>query len=258
MAKAKGKKRKSAEPIKAPVTVLVVEDDWAQRKAICRLLEGDNFLSYRVSKISEAENLKEATELIKSNTFSLAVIDCHFPKSPGHKPKDNGLKLCREMRDRNHACPVIIVTGEALTAEDEARCLYGGANDYLRKPFNDSVLLSRLESLLRQHEGSGNAELQIGPWLFCPSKNLLVRGSVREHLTSKEARLLLMLYKERGLILARPKVKREIWNHDAAIQSHTLETHIYRLRQKMENDPRNPRLIETCERGYRLNISQPS
>ncbi len=245
-------------PGKAPVTALVVEDDRMHRQAICRLLEGDNFVAYRTSKILQSDNLEDALECSSGEPVNVAVIDYHFPASPGYKPEHNGLKLCKELRRRDHTFPIMIVTGEALSADDEANCLYGGANDYLRKPFDDHVFLSRLESLLRQHERAGQAELRIGPWLLCPERQQLVQQSLHENLTKKEMHLLLTLYRARGLTVPRPELLSEIWNFGSAIKSHTLETHIYRLRKKLEKDPKHPGYLETCAGGYRLRFGPPN
>src|SRR6202042_1544975 len=124
----------------------------------------------------------------------------------------------------------------------------------IAKPFKLSVLLARLRAQLRTFENSEDAIFIIGPYTFRPAAKILTdptRGR-RIRLTEKEAAILKFLYRAGTRSVARQILLNEVWGYNAAVTTHTLETHIYRLRQKIEPDPANARLLVTEGGGYRL------
>ena len=142
-------------------------------------------------------------------------------------------------------------------SDDEAdivRGLDAGANDYIAKPFRLGELLARLRAQLRIFENSEDAVFVIGPYTFRPSAKLLQepQRNRRIRLTEKEAAILKFLYRAGTKPVARQILLNEVWGYNAAVTTHTLETHIYRLRQKIEPDPTNARLLVTEGGGYRL------
>ncbi|MBT7648424.1 MAG: response regulator transcription factor, partial [Rhodospirillaceae bacterium] len=122
-------------------------------------------------------------------------------------------------------------------------------------PFKLGVLLARVRAQLRQREQSEDAVFNIGPYTFRPSAKLLIHDetSQKVRLTEKEAAILKFLYRAGNKAIGREVLLDQVWGYNAGVATHTLETHIYRLRQKIEDDPSNSRLLLTEPGGYRLN-----
>jgi DNA-binding response OmpR family regulator len=145
-----------------------------------------------------------------------------------------------------------------LTASDtDADTILGldaGANDYVTKPFRLGVLLARLRAQLRQHEQSEDAVFSIGPYTFKPSSKLLIdeSGQKKIRLTEKETAILKFLYRAGDKVVSRETLLGEVWGYNTGVTTHTLETHVYRLRQKIELDPSNAQILITEPGGYRL------
>lgn len=144
-----------------------------------------------------------------------------------------------------------------LTAQDsDADMILGlesGANDYVVKPFRFAVLLARIRAQLRQHEQSEDAVFSIGPYTFRPAaKILLGSDGSKIRLTEKETSILKYLYRAGERVVTREVLLHEVWGYNAGVTTHTLETHIYRLRQKIERDPSNAELLITETGGYKL------
>lgn len=169
-------------------------------------------------------------------------------------PDGDGRDFCAELRRQGVRMPIIILTGSDNEA-DVVRGLDAGANDYVAKPFRIAELLARLRAQLRIFENSEDAVFSIGPYLFRPSSKLLQEPARnrRIRLTEKEAAILKYLYRAGHRPIARQVLLNEVWGYNAAVTTHTLETHIYRLRQKIEPDPTNASLLLTEGGGYRLN-----
>jgi DNA-binding response OmpR family regulator len=139
------------------------------------------------------------------------------------------------------------------TEADTIQGLEAGANDYVAKPFRFAVLLARIRAQLRSFEASEDAVLSIGPYTFRPATKLLTndRGS-KVRLTEKETSILRYLYRAQGKVIGRDELLQEVWGYNAGVSTHTLETHIYRLRQKIEKDPSNSEILVTETGGYKL------
>jgi DNA-binding response OmpR family regulator len=145
-----------------------------------------------------------------------------------------------------------MLTGHDSEA-DTVLGLESGANDYVTKPFRFAVLLARMRAHLRQHETSDDASFRIGPYTFQPgSKQLVADGGTKLRLTEKETAILRFLYRAGQDVVSRDVLLREVWGYNAAVTTHTLETHIYRLRQKIELDPAKAALLVTEGGGYKL------
>jgi DNA-binding response OmpR family regulator len=123
------------------------------------------------------------------------------------------------------------------------------------KPFKFSVLLARIRAQLRAHEQSEDAVFKIGPYAFRPAAKLLLDAKGKKlRLTDKESNILRYLYRAGGKTVLREELLAEVWGYNAGVTTHTLETHIYRLRQKIESDAARTALLVTEGRGYRLAI----
>jgi DNA-binding response OmpR family regulator len=131
--------------------------------------------------------------------------------------------------------------------------LDAGANDYVTKPFRFGVLLARIRAHLRQHEQSEDAIFKVGPYTFKPSAKLLVREDAKKiRLTEKETAIIKFLYRAGEQVIGRDTLLHDVWGYNAGVTTHTLETHIYRLRQKIERDPSHAEILVTEAGGYKL------
>lgn len=146
-----------------------------------------------------------------------------------------------------------MLTG-ADTEQDVVRGLDAGANDYIAKPFRLNELLARLRAQLRVFDNSEDAVFTIGPYQFRPVAKLLMEPARNRkiRLTEKESAILKYLYRAGGRAVSRQVLLNEVWGYNSSVTTHTLETHIYRLRQKIEPDPAQARLLLTEGGGYRL------
>ena len=139
------------------------------------------------------------------------------------------------------------------TDSDTILGLESGANDYVAKPFRFAVLLARIRAQLRQHEASEDAVFSVGPYSFRPGSKMLTGANSRKvRLTEKETAILRFLYRAGQLPVSRETLLQEVWGYNSGVTTHTLETHIYRLRQKIEKDAANPEILVTEAGGYKL------
>jgi DNA-binding response OmpR family regulator len=184
-------------------------------------------------------------ERVKEGLYDLVILDVGLPDTDGRE-------LCRLLRKQGVKCPILMLTGHDSDA-DTILGLDAGANDYVTKPFRFPVLLARIRAQLRQHEQSEDAVFQLGPYTFKPAMKILeTEDHKKVRLTEKETNILKFLYRAQSGVVARDVLLHEVWGYNAGVTTHTLETHIYRLRQKIEPDPSNARLLVTESGGYRL------
>src|ERR671917_1189886 len=224
-----------------PRPILIVEDDAALRATLAEqiMLAGE-------FRIVEAETAAEAAAKLNEGDarYDAILLDIGLPDADGRE-------FCAKLRRDGRRMPVIMLTG-ADAEDDVVRGLDAGANDYVAKPFRAGELLARLRAQLRVFDDTEDAVFAIGPWQFRPSAKLLLepaRGR-KVRLTDKECRILKRLHRAGGRPVPRQALLGEVWGYAAAVETHTLETHIYRLRQKMEPDPSSPRLLLTEGGGY--------
>jgi DNA-binding response OmpR family regulator len=223
--------------------ILLVDDDESLRGALVEQLT-----LHEEFEVSVSGTGQEALERAKENTFDMVLLDVGLPGI-------HGREVCRLLRRANVSVPVIMLTGADSDAE-QILGLDSGANDYVTKPFRLGVLLARMRAQLRQHEQSEDATFAIGPYSFRPAaKMLLLDGEkkTKVRLTEKETWILKYLCRIGNKVVSRDVLLSEVWGYNAGVTTHTLETHIYRLRQKIEADPSNSTLLVTAPGGYRLN-----
>jgi DNA-binding response OmpR family regulator len=193
----------------------------------------------------EAATGEAALALLKELNFDIMLMDVGLPDIDGRE-------LCRLIRRQGIKAPIIMLTARDGEA-DTILGLDAGANDYITKPFKISILLARLRAHLRQHEQSDDAVFTIGPYQFRPSAKVLIAGDSRKiRLTEKETAILKYLYRAGNQMITRETLLNEVWGYNAAVTTHTLETHVYRLRQKIETDPSNADILVTVTGGYQL------
>ena len=220
--------------------ILLVDDDDDLREALSeQLVMTEDF------DVFEAANGAQGMVRAKEALYDLVILDVGLPDTDWRE-------LCRLMRKQGVKCPILMLTGHDSDA-DTILGLDAGANDYVTKPFRFPVLLARIRAQLRQHEQSEDAVFQLGPYTFKPAMKLLETEDAKKiRLTEKETNILKYLYRAQDGVVAREVLLHEVWGYNAGVTTHTLETHIYRLRQKIEPDPANVRLLVTESGGYRL------
>ena len=220
--------------------LLVVEDDEMLSDAL-----REQFSLHAEFALSFAQSAAEAFDLVARSEFDMILLDVG-------RPDQDGRETCKILRWQKITAPIIMLTG-AATEADTILGLDAGANDYVTKPFRFGVLLARIRAHLRQYETSDAAILHFGPYEFRPAIKQLATGDGEKiRLTEKEANILKFLYRASAQTVSRETLLHEVWGYNAQITTHTLETHIYRLRQKIEADPAHAKLLVTEEGGYRL------
>ena len=221
--------------------ILIVDDDSALRHSLAEQLQlHEEFIAV------EPATAAEALDLAKRQYHDAVSLDVGLPDMDGRE-------LCRLMRREGVRSPILMLTA----ADSEADTVLGldsGANDYILKPFRLHVLLARLRAQLRQHEQSDDAIFTIGPYTFRPGTKLLVDETKRKkvRLTEKETAILKYLYRAGARTIGRDVLLNEVWGYNSGVTTHTLETHVYRLRQKIERDPTRAEILVTEAGGYRL------
>ncbi len=220
--------------------ILIVDDDDALRESLVEQLALHEEFTCTATTCAT-----EGIEHVRGNHVDIVLLDVGLPDMDGRE-------ACRLMRKGGLKAPVIMLTG-ADSDSDTILGLEAGANDYVTKPFRFGVLLARIRAHLRQHEQSEDAVFKIGPYTFKPSAKMLVDdGDKKVRLTEKETAILKFLYRTGVKTVGRDVLLHEVWGYNSGVTTHTLETHIYRLRQKIERDPSNAELLVTEAGGYKL------
>lgn len=221
--------------------LLVIEDEAPMRVALVETLKAEG---YRV--LSAADGIS-GLELACTAPFDLVLLDIMMPGL-------DGFALCRELRQRGRAMPVLMLTAKGQI-DDRVEGLDSGADDYLVKPFSLKELLARVRALLRRkerEESIGN-EFPIGNANIDLARRLLTRGATETTLSEKEAGILQLLAAHRGETVSREKFLDVVWGYHAYPSTRTVDNFIAGLRAKLEEDPANPRHLLTVRgSGYRL------
>jgi DNA-binding response OmpR family regulator len=223
--------------------ILIVDDDNLLCEGLAEQLEGDG--EFMVTTVGTLGGAKAKLAECDAR-FDAIILDVMLPDGDGRD-------FCARLRGRGVAIPIIMLTGSD-GERDVVRGLEAGANDYIAKPFRMAEFLARLRAQLRSFQSSEDAVFTVGPYTFRPAAKLL-RDPTRNRrivLTEKEAAIMKFLYRAGSRAVARQTLLDQVWGYNAAATTHTLETHIYRLRQKIEPNPANACLLLTEPGGYRL------
>ena len=222
--------------------ILIVDDEEDIRTSLA-----EQFALHPEFAVAEAANGAAAMAAVKTDRPDLMLLDVGLPDGDGRH-------LARNVRVEGFDGPIIFLTGHA-TDEDAIAGLDSGANDYVTKPFRFNVLLARVRAHLRQRESSDDATIVIGDYTFHPrTKQLVASKGTKLRLTEKETAILRYLHRAAPAVVRRDVLLREVWGYNANVTTHTLETHIYRLRQKIEPDSAHASLLVTEDGGYRLMV----
>lgn len=220
--------------------ILIVDDDDDLREALVEQLS-----LYDEFETQEAPNAATGIKLAEEGHTDLLLMDVGLPDIDGRE----AVKL---LRKKGFKAPIIMLTGHD-TDSDTILGLEAGANDYVAKPFKFAVLLARLRAHLRSHEQSEDAVFTIGRYSFRPAQKLMTdEAGAKIRLTEKETSILKFLYRAGEKPVTRDVLLTKVWGYNSGVTTHTLETHIYRLRQKVERDPSNAELLVTEAGGYKL------
>lgn len=221
--------------------ILIVEDDAEFRQTLAEQLR-----LHEEFDVEEADTGAAAIAGAEKNNYNAILLDIGLPDMDGRD-------VCRLLRRKGVHAPVIMLTGLDGDA-DTVLGLDSGANDYVTRPFRLGVLLARLRAHIRQHEMSEDASFSVGPYLFRPAVKVLQRndGGKDISLSEKENAILKQLYRAGDTAVTCEALYADIWDHSASLMTHTLQTHIYRLRQKIEENPSEPQILLSEHGGYRL------
>ncbi len=224
----------------AAKTVLIVDDDTDLRQTLVEQLA-----LYEEFRVIDEDSAAKGIQTARAGIIDLLIMDVGLPDMDGRE----AVKL---LRKGGFKSPIIMLTGHD-TDSDTILGLEAGANDYVTKPFRFAVLLARIRAQLRQHENSEDVTLTVGPYTFKPSQKLLVdKKGGKLRLTEKEAAIIKYLYRAGDKVITRDVLLEEVWGYNSGVTTHTLETHVYRLRQKIERDPSNAEILVTESGGYKL------
>ncbi|MEC4594162.1 MULTISPECIES: response regulator transcription factor [Nitrospirillum] len=213
--------------------LLLVEDDETLRHLLAEQLTA--LEEFDVRQAAQGATALAAAQAVSFEAILLA----------SRLPDMDGAAVCAALRQAGVDCPILLMAAEG--EPDVAGC-----SDRLVKPFRIGTLLAKL----RQHARptGDDPALRIGPYEFrAVARTLREDGTGAEtRLTDKEAQILAYLHRAEGAVISREQLLEQVWNYNEGVTTHTLETHIYRLRQKMERDPANAVLLVTEPGGYRL------
>jgi DNA-binding response OmpR family regulator len=220
--------------------ILMVDDDDGLREALAEQLSLHEEFQIRCEPTAT-----KGIQAARGGRVDLLIMDVGLPDMDGRE----AVKL---LRKSGFKAPIIMLTGQD-TDSDTILGLEAGANDYVTKPFRFAVLLARIRAQLRTHEQSEDAVFTIGHYTFRPAQKMMVDGNgVKVRLTEKETAIVKYLYRAEQKVIGRDELLEQVWGYNSGVTTHTLETHIYRLRQKIEKDPSNARLLVTEGGGYKL------
>ena len=220
--------------------ILIIDDDNDLRESL-----SDQLALHQEFEVVDAATATKGLELAKAGPYDLMLLDVSLPDMDGRE-------ACKLLRRNGFKSPIIMLTGQDSDS-DQILGLDAGANDYVTKPFKFAVLLARIRAQLRQHEQSEDAVFAIGHYTFKPAQKMLVdEAGKKVRLTEKETSILKYLYRAGEKVVGRDVLLHEVWGYNAGVTTHTLETHIYRLRQKIEKDPSQAELLITETGGYKL------
>jgi two-component system alkaline phosphatase synthesis response regulator PhoP len=223
--------------------ILLVEDEPGLRKILCDRIRDEGF------KVETACDGIEGHEKIAGGLFDLIVLDVMLPRK-------SGLDLCRDLRQDGINTPILMLTARTQTF-DKVVGLKIGADDYLTKPFEMPELLARIEALLRRPAlKTPSCVLRFGTIRFDSRRAELWRDGKQVPLSAREFQLLRYFAEHRGEALTRDELLQAVWGYDSAPSTRTVDVHVAWLRQKLEEDPKQPKRIVTVHGiGYRFDAS---
>jgi two-component system alkaline phosphatase synthesis response regulator PhoP len=222
--------------------ILVVEDAEDLAIVLCDRFQREGY------SVEVARDGETALRTMEQPGLDLILLDLMLPGI-------SGFEVCRQLRQRNHATPILMLTARSETV-DKIVGLRLGADDYVTKPFDMGELFARVEALLRRTSQAStipDGRLTFGDIEVDLGGAEVRRGGARLDLTAREFLLLRRLIEKRGIVQSRDALLKAVWNYDAGLTTRTLDVHIAWLRQKLEEEPSQPRHIVTVRGlGYKF------
>lgn len=222
--------------------ILIVEDDAVIRMALEDRLQSEGY------KFDHALDGEEGLHKAVQDPFDLVILDIMLPRK-------NGFDVCRDMRMAGLVLPIIMLTARGQTI-DKVLGLKIGADDYLTKPFDSMELLARIEALLRRAKAptaAGGTAHEIGSLKIDLRGTSVKRNGEIVPLSAREFQLLRYLIERRGETLSRDLLLKEVWDYSSEAFTRTVDVHVASLRQKIEENPKQPKLILTVPGlGYKF------
>jgi two-component system alkaline phosphatase synthesis response regulator PhoP len=221
-------------------SILLVEDELALRTTLSDRLRNEGYV------VETAVDGFEGFDKASNKPFDLVILDIMLPRR-------SGLDICRDLRTAGIATPILILTVRNETV-DKVVGLKLGADDYLTKPFESIELLARIEVLLRRAPShSGHGVFQFGSVSIDLRRGEIMRNQQPVYLTAREFQLLRYLIERVGSTVPRDELLRSVWGYGSNVYTRTVDTHVFSLRQKLEESPKNPELILTIPGvGYKF------
>ena len=220
--------------------IIIIDDDDMLRDTL-----REQFSLHDEFSVTDHSSATAGVKAVKADHADLVILDVNLPDMDGRE-------ACKIIRRNGYKGPVIMLTGQASDS-DTILGLDSGANDYVTKPFRFGVLLARIRAHLRQHEQSEDAVFKVGPYTFKPAAKLLLPAdNSKIRLTEKESAIIKFLLRSGEQVVGRDVLLHDVWGYNAGVTTHTLETHVYRLRQKIERDPSHAEILVTEGGGYKL------
>ncbi|MEJ2009182.1 MAG: response regulator transcription factor [Acidobacteriota bacterium] len=231
-----------------PARLLLVEDESSLVLTLTDLLTSEGF------QVESVQDGQDALDRSLAGNYDLIILDVMLPRK-------DGFEICRALRRRAIDTPIIMLTARSQVA-DKVSGLKLGADDYLAKPFEPTELLARVEALLRRasssHANNRDSTFQFGPVTVDFRSTAVRRAGKPVEMSAREFELLSYFIRQQGTTLSREELLSQVWDYDGGTLTRTVDAHIWMLRQKLEEDPQNPRHFLTVRGlGYRF-VAQPS
>jgi DNA-binding response OmpR family regulator len=221
-------------------TILLVDDDARLREIVGMALEGEGY------GVRTAGSAEEAVAVLDRDDPDLLILDVMLPGR-------DGFELCREIRTKSPV-PILMLTAKTDTV-DIVVGLESGADDYVTKPFVTKELVARIRSLLRRARASEQVprKIVVGEVEISPDEATVTKRGEPVHLTKTEFKLLLALASRPNQVFTRELLLQQVWDYDYFGDSRLVDVHVRRLRAKIEDDPRDPRIVQTVRGlGYKV------
>ena len=220
--------------------ILIVEDDRAVQRALTRLFESENYA------VEVTPNGESGLDAFRSSHPAVVVLDLRLPGMPGNE-------VCREIKKEAPSLPVIVLSAKTDVA-DKVLLLETGADDYVTKPFSPRELLARVRAAVRRTSRiEGGETFVFGRIAADFAKMELTRDGQHIPMTTQEFKVLKFFSQNPGRVLSRSELLNEVWGYENYPSTRTVDNHIWKLRLKLEDDPRNPVHFHTVHgAGYKF------
>jgi len=222
--------------------ILIIDDDRVLRQTLAVALQTEGY------GVAEAADGREGLDKALKGSFDLVVLDVVMPSL-------GGLEVCRKLREAGRQIPVIVMSGKKKKEIDKVLGLELGGDDYLTKPFGTDEFIARVHAVLRRSrpEVPEIEDLAFGDVAIDFRKKIATKAGSDLHLTAREFSLLRLLAGCEGQVVSRETILNKVWEYEKYPTTRTIDTFMYNLRRKIEDDPAAPKhLITVPWLGYKF------